>query len=89
MRVYWEYKYRNTAVMKTPMQELIRRLDDLYDRNPERGDYRAGLFEALTEARRSLQGEADHIKNAWREGQSGVRHQTATEYYLETYGKRY
>lgn len=70
------------------MQELIARLDDLYDQNPTQQEYRAGLAEAISEARRMLKLESEHIKTAWRDGQSGIKNQTGTDYYLETYGKQ-
>ena len=70
------------------MQELIGRLDDLYDQNPTQREYRAGLAEAISEARKLVKPESEHIKSAWRDGQSGIKNQTATEYYLETYGKQ-
>jgi len=71
--------------MKTPLQELITRLDDLYDANPMEPEYREGLAEAINQARLLLPIERSHFKAAWRDGGQSILNQTAEEYLKEVY----
>lgn len=73
--------------MKTPIQQLIERLNVLYDLNLLEQEYREGLADAIAEARLLLPFERVHIKHAWRDGADGVLSQTATGYFNEVYGK--
>jgi len=44
------------------------------------------LFQLLIEeCRKSLGDERAHIENAWRDGQSGVKHQSSGQYFFNTY----
>lgn len=71
--------------MKTPLQELIKRLDDLYAANPMEPEYREGLADAINQARLLLPIERSHFKSAWRDGGESILNQTAEEYLRETY----
>jgi len=75
--------------MKTPMQQLIDRLEVLYDCNPMEPDYREGLADAITEARLMLPFEKSHIKHAWQDGAEGILTQSATEYFNEVYNQNF
>lgn len=72
--------------MKTPLQELIERLSDLYDANPMEPDYQAGLSDAINQARLLLPIERSHLKAAWRDGGESILNQTAEEYLIDAYG---
>lgn len=74
--------------MKTPLQELIERLDDLYAANPMELEYREGLADAINQARLLLPIERAHFKAAWRDGGESILNQTAEEYLRETYETR-
>lgn len=76
---------QTTTNMRTPLQELISRLEDLYDANPMEPEYREGLAEAIGQARLLLPIERSHFKAAWRDGGEGILNQTAEEYLKETY----
>ena len=72
--------------MKTPMQMLLARLEELYDLNMLEPEYREGIADAIVVAK-TLKGiETSHIKAAWRDAAIGIEHQTATDYYRSTYG---
>jgi hypothetical protein len=71
--------------MKTPIQQLIDRLELLYDLNPTELDYREGLAAAVTEAKLMLPFEKMHIKHAWTDGGESILTQTATAYFNNTY----
>jgi len=73
--------------MKTPMQQLIDRLETLYDLNPMEVEYRAGLADAITEAKLMLPFEKSHIKHAWQDGSEGILTQSATAYFNEVYNQ--
>lgn len=73
--------------MKTPMQMLLDRLEELYDINMLEPEYREGLADAMSVAKTLLPIETSHIKAAWRDADAGIEHQTATDYYRSTYGR--
>ena len=73
--------------MKTPIQQLIDRLETLYDLNPMEVEYRAGLADAITEAKLMLPFEKSHIKHAWLDGREGILTQSATSYFNEVYNQ--
>jgi hypothetical protein len=74
--------------MKTPMQQLIDRLESLYDLNPMEQEYREGLADAIVEAKLMLPFEKSHIKHAWQEGSEGILTQSATEYFNDVYNQK-
>lgn len=74
--------------MKTPLEELILRLGDLYDANPMEPDYREGLAEAINQARILLPIERSHLKAAWQDGSEGLLTQSPGEYIREVYEGR-
>lgn len=71
--------------MKTPIEQIIDRLEELYEANPLDRDYRAGLAEAIGIARNHLPIERSHIKAAWRAGGEEIITQTATDYFRNLY----
>ena len=71
--------------MKTPIQQLILRLEEAYEANPTQREYREGLAEAISNARSLLPIEQAHIKAAWRDGADGILHQTAEGYFRSVY----
>lgn len=73
--------------MKTPLQQLIERLQEAYDLNPMEPDFREGLAEAVGYARNLLPVERAHVKHAWQDGAEGILNQTAEGYLRETYGE--
>lgn len=73
--------------MKTPIQQLILRLEEAYEANPTQREYREGLAEAIGLARALLPVEQAHIKAAWRDGAGGILHQTGAGYLNSTYLK--
>jgi len=74
--------------MKTPIQQLIDRLEILYDCNPMELEYREGLADAIAEARLMLPFEKSHIKHAWQDGSEGILTQSATEYFNDVYNQK-
>ena len=75
------------GVMKTPIQQLIDRLEEIYQANPMEPEYRAGIGDAILQARLLLPVEAGHIKEAWRSGGENIITQTGSEYYRNIYGE--
>lgn len=73
--------------MKTPMQMLLARLEELYDLNMLEPEYREGIADAIAVAKTLTGIETSHIKAAWRDAATGIEHQTATDYYRSTYGR--
>lgn len=71
--------------MKTPIEQLIARLEELYEANPLDRDYRSGLAEAIGVAKSHLAIERSHIKAAWRSGGEEIITQTATDYFRNLY----
>jgi len=71
--------------MKTPIQQLILRLEEAYEANPTQREYREGLAEAISNARSLLPIEQAHMKAAWRDGADGILHQTAEGYFRSVY----
>lgn len=71
--------------MKTPIQQLILRLEEAYEANPTQREYREGLAEAISNARSLLPIEQAHMKAAWRDGAHGILHQTAEGYFRSVY----
>ena len=71
--------------MRTPLQELITRLEDLYDANPMEPEYREGIADAILQARLLLPIERSHLKASWRDGGQSILNQTAEEYLKEVY----
>lgn len=71
--------------MRTPLAQLIERLDAVYEANPMHQEYREGLAEAISNARSLLPIEQAHMKAAWRDGADGILHQTAEGYFRSVY----
>lgn len=71
--------------MKTPIHQLIDQLGEIYSANPTYPEYRAGLAEALSTARKFLDLEKSHIKQAWQEGAQGIINQSSDQYFKKTY----
>lgn len=74
--------------MRTPLTELIARLNALYDMNPMEPEYREGLADAIAEARLLLPIEQSHLRGAWNDGNGGILNQSATEYLNEVYDQK-
>lgn len=72
--------------MRTPLQQLLDRLNEAYESNPTHPEYREGLAEAIGLVRALLPVEEAHLKAAWRDGSEGVINQSAAQYLRETYG---
>ena len=71
--------------MKTPIQQLILRLEEAYEANPTQREYREGLAEAIGLARALLPVEEAHLLASWRDGAEGIAHQTARNYFRTLY----
>lgn len=71
--------------MTTPLNQLIDRLETLYDLNLMEPDYREGIADAIAEARLLLPIEKSHILNAWQDGAEGITNQSATVYFNSIY----
>jgi len=74
--------------MRTPLQELIVRLEEIRDVNPMDPDYQAGIADSIAQARLLLPIERSHLKAAWRDGGQSILNQTAEQYLSETYERQ-
>lgn len=80
-------KTKSDIKMKTPLEELITRLDELYDANPMEPEYREGIADAINLARLLLPLERSHLKASWRDGGESILNQTAEQYLRDTYNR--
>lgn len=81
--------FRDKMSLKTPVHQLIERLQELHSANAQYPEYQEGISEALSAAVSMLATERSHIKQAWREGAEGILVQTAEQYFRETYNQKW